>query len=244
MSDGENKLTVLEQMNQLLAEKEKNYREKEEKLEERAQKLKEFEKQLLAKGEELKAQMLQIEAEKRELERRNQELQTYAENLEEAMSQVMKDKLEIESSEKKTQELEWEDDKLNDLTAALGLNQDVAETQKAPDMYKKMQKLIKRRYSTWSILEATQEHLCIEAGDKEIRIFEGQPISEVHVIWFVKNAKNNKQLNAKIVGISRVAPEWAIRAEENQVVCIFQFSKSLSEENVLNKVNDFISTHL
>lgn len=246
MTEGEPRLTVLEQMNRMLAEKEKGFREKEEQLEERFQKLKEFEAQLLKKGEELKIQMEQIAGEKERLEKRSGELEVFAKTLEESMQQVMEEKLALETVPKKDFSMEWENDKLDELASELGLKP-AGETQDAetvPAMYRKMQKLVKKQHPKWSILEITKEHLCIEAGDKEIRVFEGNPVSSVQIVQFVKNAKSNKQLSTKIVGLSRTVPEWSIKCEDNQMVCTYQFSKAVDEENVLGKVHDFITTHL
>ncbi len=237
----ESRLSVLEQMNRVLSVTESSYREREEELDRRFKALKTLESELIVKAEEMRIQIKSMEEEKKHLDAVKKDLDRYAETLERSMKEVMEEKLALQSGRKAESVMEWEDEKLGALTAGLGIK---AEGLNVPQMYERLDKLVKRKCPGWSVLEMTQEHLCIEAGDKEVRFFSRQPVSEVQVVKHMPDAKSSKQLSAKMVGISRTAPEWTFAEDGSSLVFTYHFSKSVSEELVLDKVREFIKIHL
>ncbi len=116
-----------------------------------------------------------------------------------------------------------------------------------PEIFLKLEKEIVKTYSKWTKLEMIPERYCVQNGDKEIRFFDterkyGTP--RVEIIVFRKNARTDKRLMGNIAGIERVAPDWSINAEENQLVCMMQFTADTKPSMVLKKCNDFIKNHL
>lgn len=261
MSEDTKHLSPIEQMNLLFSEKEKKIDEKMQELKVYKQELRKFEQQLSEKAAEVKQAQDEISAEKERLKRGWEELKAGEKKLEISMSQVIAEKVQIE--EKNLSELDalLTDEDVSDfhmdaLKKSVGIVPDSGtgpeEEKKGenpnpiPAIFLAMEKEIEKSCSKWEKLELLSERYCLQYKDKEIRFFDvdaENPVPRVEIVVFRKNARNDRRLQANIAGLERIAPEWNIVMEENQLVCIMQFAAETNPSVVLKKCNEFIKNY-
>ena len=266
-------VSILQQINNLMEEKEAVYRKREEQLQEYHSRLKEFEKQLTEKVKELQEKKKELEEREKELQRKQNELETYEKNMQESIDMLLSEKMKLESRNKEQLEDiqrkeeenlrdEWENSELEKLGASLGialpsiLEKDESEKgnfeeaelttygEKIPELFQEMEKVVKKKYAKWDVIEILPERFCVQVGDKEIRVFHRQPIPLVQIVMYKRAAKTDKKIQTKIVAICRIEPEWSITCEENNIICSMAFQKETEVELVLEKCNQFMKNHL
>lgn len=262
-------MTPLEEMNRILSEKEKKIDEKMQALKNYKQELRAFESQLSEKVKEVKQAQEEIKVEKERLKKGWEELKASEKQLESSMSQVLAEKVQIE--EKNLLELDalLEQEQpsefhLDDLKQSVGIvpnfgteeekkgesDKERKEQEKGkqiPEIFLELEKEIQKSCPKWEKLELLQERYCLQNKDKEIRFFDvdtENPVPRVEIIVFRKNAKNDRRLQSNIASIGRVALDWNIVTEENQMICIMQFSPETNPSVVLKKCNEFIKNYL
>lgn len=262
-------VSILQQMNRLMEEKEMVFQKREEQLQAYHKRLKEFEVQLTKKTKDLQEHQKKLEERERELQRKQEELNAYEKNIEENMEMLLEEKVKMENQskaqlesvfeqEKENLRSEWENSELEKLGASLGLEmpkeehleseesqdiQDVYE-EEIPKLFQDMEKAVKKKYVKWDIIEILPERFCVQAGDKELRIFNRNPIPLAQIVMYKRNAKTDKKIQAKTVAICRIEPEWSIVCEENNIVCSMPFQKETEVEIVLEKCCQFMKNHL
>lgn len=260
-----NHISAIEQMNQILFEKENVINKKRLELENYMAELKKFENELVQKTKDIQIWEKRLKSEEQKLKEKSKELQNFEEKLQDSTKEILAEKVKIEQLNKERLEAELKDNNymendtrldLNSLRTSIGIivpeekgkvNNEVTTTDQIdpiPDLFRKLEKEIKKSYSKWSLLELVPERYCLEIGDKEIRFFEANnTLPYVQIIIMRKNAKTDRKLLNSIIGIERVAPDWRLEVKDNQVECTMFFSKETSASIVLKKCNDFMKTH-
>lgn len=253
----------IEQMNQLLFEKENIINQKKAELESYMIELKTFEGELVQKTKELQNWQKRLEKEEIKIKEKWDEIKAFEENLEKSTNEILDEKVKLEQmnkerlmSELKTDSSSGSDSRLdlNDLRMSIGIaiSEQVVENEEKqlideiPELFRKLEKEINKSYSKWNLLELVPERYCLEIGDKEIRFFEADrknSLPYVQIIVARKNVKTDRRLQNNLIGIERVAPEWKLDVKDNQIECTMYFSKETNVSILLKKCNDFMKTY-
>lgn len=270
-------LSPLEQMNQLLSEKEKKLDKKLQELKNYRRELRNFENQLSEKAAKVKQAQEEIRAEKEEVKKSWEALKAYETKLEVSMSEVIAEKVQMEQKSLSELDMLLEDDswltgeqesvnfQLDALKESVGIVPDFGtdpeeekqtakeskekekeKTNPIPKIFLEMENEIQKSYPKWAKLELLPERYCLQHKDKEIRFFDADaenPVPRVEIVVFRKNARNDRRLQANIAGIGRIAMDWNITTEENQLVCIMQFAPETNPAVVLKKCNEFMKNY-
>lgn len=292
MKESQEKISPLEQMNQILSDKEAVIDSKLEQLKTYRKELTDFENQLKEKVSEVQKAQFEIASEKEAIQKAWDEIHVYEKNLETTMEQVLAEKVLMEQrSMSDLKKMLEEDDvlcidpkselqeftkashhseefDLNLLRRSVGIDvpdfgtneqavteepdiSDTVETTKEeifiPEVFIRMEKEITKSYPKWTKLEMVPERYCVQFGEKEIRFFDASEetkVPRVEIIVFRKNARTDRRLQGNIAGIERVATDWSISTEENQIVCTMHFTADTKASVVLKKCNEFIKKHL
>lgn len=254
----------IEQMNQLLFEKENIINQRKAELESYMIELKTFERELVAKTKELQNWQKRLEKEENKIKEKWDEIKIFEENLAKSTDEILAEKIKIEQMNKERLMSELEVDtsdesntrlNLNDLRTSIGIEvpeqvEEVKEEQPVdviPELFRKIEKEINKSYSKWTLLELIPERYCLEIGDKEIRFFEADKknsLPYVQIIVTRKNAKIDRRLQNNLIGIERIAPDWKLDVKDNQIECTMYFSRETNVSILLKKCNDFMKTHL
>lgn len=269
----ENGVNVLEQMNQILADKERVIDEKRIALQKEMDELKAYENELVQKTLELKSAQEALENEKQELAARWEKVEEYEKNLEASMSKVLEEKVnqELKNKEILEKELavtvpETKEEKLdlNKLRASVGIPVAVTETEvvqentvdekkeaEESEEKKRLSEVISRieveaakvyREPKNYVLEVTPWMLCMQIGNKEMRVFvkeDGSPC-EVHVVVSHRNAESDTKLKKKFPLWQREIPDWEFVTTANQLVAKMFFTPDTDAKVVVSKVKECI----
>ena len=90
------------------------------------------------------------------------------------------------------------------------------------------------------VIEITEEHFCMQIGEKELRIFNKEPLPEAHIVVNRKNAKNDAKLQKRLPLLSRAIPDWTFEAEANHLICKMYFTNQTNTELVLTRCKECI----
>ena len=111
-----------------------------------------------------------------------------------------------------------------------------------PELFNDFKSVAERMFSGPKnyVIEITEEHLCMQIGDKEVRLFNNEPLPEVHIVVNRKNARSDAKLQKKLPLIARTIPDWTFETEANHLICKMYFTNQTNIELVLTKCKECI----
>lgn len=256
--------STMEQMIQIIKDKEAAIEKQKSELEDKKSELKELLAEINEKLEKLEEEKeFRVKEEKR-IETRREEIRTLEADLQKRIEMVLAAQINNEERSKALllKELEVskeENDGLLDVASLRArMNKGEVSEEKVetvveevkddiPELFRRIEKEIEKSYEKWTLLELVPERYCLEAGtrnaSKEIRFFIIKGEGLVNIVVARKNAKADRKTQSDIISIARVEPEWKITAEDNSIVCSFTFLLNTEVSIVLKKCNDFIKNH-
>lgn len=263
--------SAIAQMNEILIKKEELINEKKSELEAYRKDLEAFEKELQSKVKEVQQGQIEIEEEKKKINAAWDEIRSYEEKLQATTNEVLAEKIKLEQMQKELLEKELSEPttgsseqrlNLSELRASIGLEEEtpIVKNQESvsqanepaikkgvneiPELFKSLEKEIAKACPKWSVLEMMPDRYCLKFEEKEIRFFDKEPVPEVQIVIFRRNAKADKRLQTNLVNLERVSPEWQITTEENRIIYTMPFTKETKISVVLKKCNEFIKANL
>ena len=255
------KKSALEQMNEILIDKEKVIDKKREELDAYMVELKNFENQLVQRTQELQAWQLRLEKNERNLNAKWEELRTFETNLQNTTNQVMQEKVKLEQLNKERLESELQMNNsigndtrldLNSLRASIGIDvqevdvskvQDVKEeapVEEIPEFMLRIQEEAEKAFPQPKnyVIETKPDVFCMKIGEKELRVFNKEPLPELHIVVNHKNAKNDSKLQRKLALLARSVPDWVFEPEDNHLVCKMYFTKETKADLVISRCKE------
>ena len=255
--------SALEQMNEILIDKEKVIDRKREELDAYMTELKGFETELMQKTQELQAWQERLKESETQLNKKWEELRTFEANLQNTTNEVLQEKVKLEQLNKERLESELQTTNTLGIGARLDLNSlrssigiavqepvvphvpDVKEetpTDEIPEFMLHIQEEFEKAFPQPKnyVIETKPELFCMKIGDKELRVFNKEPLAELHIVVNHKNAKNDSKLQRKLTLLARSTSDWVFEPEDNHLVCKMYFTKETKPELIINRCKEGI----
>lgn len=109
----------------------------------------------------------------------------------------------------------------------------------SPKILKQLNSIIEKEASFY-VIELTEERLCVQKDETEIRFFVNSDSCEVHII---ATKQNTKGLQKNMLNLNRIQTTWAFSLEDNHMISRMPFEEKDKPEELIKKVNDCIEKY-